>query len=272
MFSILPSGGADEWDDPLSCSRLFSQGAVRFGYGEGTSFAAPLVSGLAALVWQVQPRLASEQVAHVLTRTARQTVGTQAWNEYTGAGVVDGGAAMALARVYDLTAPPKRGSAHRRDGSQRGGAHRARTRPHPRRPRAGRAREVLDPGVARRRQELRRGAAPEPADQPPRAPQGQPDQRDRHRGLRPQRQLRDQAAGPVPAATRARCAACAVGAGAAPCRRQRALASCRGARPARWFESGNRGADQRDRAHESWRTISLGTIARSRLQHESTRR
>ena len=118
VFSILPSGGADEWDDPLSCSRLFSQGAVRFGYGEGTSFAAPLVSGLAALVWQVQPRLASEQVAHVLTRTAHQTVGTKSWNEYTGAGLVDGGAAVALARVYDLTAPPRRGSAHRRDGSR----------------------------------------------------------------------------------------------------------------------------------------------------------
>ncbi len=118
VFSILPSGGAEEWDDPLSCSRLFSQGAVRFGYGEGTSFAAPLVSGLAALVWQVQPRLASEQVAHVLTRTAHQTVGTRSWNEYTGAGLVDGGAAVALARVYDLTAPPRRGSAHRRDGSR----------------------------------------------------------------------------------------------------------------------------------------------------------
>ncbi len=117
VFSILPAGGAEEWDDPLSCSRLFSQGAVRFGYGEGTSFAAPIVSGLAALVWQVQPRLASEQVAHVLTRTARQTVGSKSWNEYIGAGVVDGGAAVALARVYDLTAPPKRGSAHRRDGT-----------------------------------------------------------------------------------------------------------------------------------------------------------
>ena len=52
-----------------------------------------------------------------MIRTARQTVGTKKWNERTGAGVVDGGAATALARVYDLTAPPKRGSARRRDGS-----------------------------------------------------------------------------------------------------------------------------------------------------------
>ena len=117
VFSILPAAGAAEWDDPLGCSRLFSQGSIRFAYGEGTSFAAPLVSGLAALAWQVQPRLASEQVADVLTRTARQTVGTRKWNERTGAGVVDGAAATALAGVYDLTAPPKRGSARRRDGS-----------------------------------------------------------------------------------------------------------------------------------------------------------
>ena len=32
--------------------------------------------------------------------------------------MVDGGAATALARVYDLTAPPKRGSAHQLDGAQ----------------------------------------------------------------------------------------------------------------------------------------------------------
>jgi hypothetical protein len=95
---------------------VFSQNGARFAYGEGTSFAAPLASGIAALVWEVQPRLKSEQVAHVLTRSARQTVG-RGWNERTGAGVVDGAAATALAAVYDVTPPPKRGSARRRDGT-----------------------------------------------------------------------------------------------------------------------------------------------------------
>ena len=74
VFSILPSAGTTEWDDPLSCSRLFSQGRVRFAYGEGTSFAAPFASAMASLAWQVQPRLASEQVADVLIRSARQTL------------------------------------------------------------------------------------------------------------------------------------------------------------------------------------------------------
>ena len=85
---------------------------MRFAYGEGTSFAAPIVSGLATLVWQVERRLASEQVAEVLIRSARQTRGT-GWNEYTGAGIVDGKAATDLARVYDVTAPRTKAEARR---------------------------------------------------------------------------------------------------------------------------------------------------------------
>ena len=91
---------------------ILPQGGVRFAYGQGTSFAAPIVSGIAALVWQVEPRLASEQVAEVLIRSARQTVG-RGWNEFTGAGVVDGAAAAALARTYDVTAPKAKGRARR---------------------------------------------------------------------------------------------------------------------------------------------------------------
>ena len=158
VFSILPCGRSRRVGRPAAPARGSSRRAPCASPTARARASRPRSSsGLAALAWQVQPRLASEQVADVLTRTARQTVGTRTWNERTGAGVVDGGAATALARVYDLTAPPKRGSARRRDGTQRGGAHRARARPHPRRPRAGRARELRDPRVARRRQELRRG-------------------------------------------------------------------------------------------------------------------
>jgi subtilisin family serine protease len=91
---------------------VFPRPEARYGYAEGTSFSAPIVSGVAALVWQVEPRLASEQVAEVLTRSARQTV-ADGWNEFSGAGVVDGAAATALARRYDVTAPVARGSARR---------------------------------------------------------------------------------------------------------------------------------------------------------------
>jgi subtilisin family serine protease len=115
VLSTLPAYGGTEWDivEPGTCpSQLVPQGAVRFAYGQGTSFAAPIVSGIAALVWQVEPRLASEQVAEVLIRSARQTVG-RGWNQYTGTGVVDGQAATALARAYDVTSPRAKGKAHR---------------------------------------------------------------------------------------------------------------------------------------------------------------
>jgi subtilisin family serine protease len=117
VLSTLPANGGTDWDEPDSCSRLIADpSGARFAYAEGTSFAAPLVSGLAALVWQVEPRLASEQVAEVMTRSARQTRG-RGWNEFTGRGVVDGRAATRLARTYDVTAPRARASATRTGSS-----------------------------------------------------------------------------------------------------------------------------------------------------------
>jgi subtilisin family serine protease len=117
VVSALPANGGTDWDKPDSCSRLLTDpSGARFAYAEGTSFAAPLVSGLAALVWQVEPRLASEQVAEVLTRSARQTRG-RGWNEFTGRGLVDGRAATRLARTYDVTAPRSRASATRTGSS-----------------------------------------------------------------------------------------------------------------------------------------------------------
>ena len=92
---------------------LIDPSGARFAYGEGTSFAAPITSGIAALVWQVEAGLASEQVAEVLTATARQPAGG-GWNEFTGTGIVDGLAASARARVYDVTPPRARGTARRR--------------------------------------------------------------------------------------------------------------------------------------------------------------
>ena len=120
VLAALPATRGTDWDDPGSCSRLVPDpSGARFAYGEGTSFAAPIASGIAALVWQVEPRLASEQVAQVLTRSAHQTLG-RGWNEFTGAGVVDGRAAAALARRYDVTAPRAKASAqaHRREGER----------------------------------------------------------------------------------------------------------------------------------------------------------
>ncbi len=118
VLSTLPASLGTEWDivPPGVCpSRIVSSNGVRFAYGQGTSFAAPIVSGIAALTWQVEPRLASEQVAEVLIRSARQTVGS-GWNQYTGAGIVDGKAAAELARAYDVTTPRAKGRASRSGG------------------------------------------------------------------------------------------------------------------------------------------------------------
>ena len=101
VFSTLPSNAATDWDLPESCSLVFSDGSARYAYGEGTSFAAPIVSGLAALAWQAERRLASEQVADVMVRSA--TGG--GWNEFTGAGVVDAKAAVDIASSYDVIDP-----------------------------------------------------------------------------------------------------------------------------------------------------------------------
>ena len=62
------------------------------------------MAAVAALVLQANPLLAAAQVADVLRRSATQTMGT-GWNPYTGAGLVNAEAAVALARVYDTTAP-----------------------------------------------------------------------------------------------------------------------------------------------------------------------
>jgi subtilisin family serine protease len=118
VLSTLPAFTGTEWDQapPGTCpSRLVPQGGLRFAYGQGTSFAAPIVSGIAALAWQVEPRLASEQVAEVLIRSAHQTKG-RGWNQFTGAGVVDGKAATDLARSYDVTSPRAKGRARRSGG------------------------------------------------------------------------------------------------------------------------------------------------------------
>jgi subtilisin family serine protease len=139
VFSTLPAFTGTEWDipEPGTCpSRVIASPEGRYGYAQGTSFASPIVAGIAALTWQVEPRLASEQVAEVLIRSADQHLG-HGWNQYTGAGVVDGRGAVALARTYDVISPRVRGSAHRSGGSVTVRLRRVRDRSEPGREVAG---------------------------------------------------------------------------------------------------------------------------------------
>ncbi len=67
-----------------------------YGYANGTSFAAPQVSGAAALVWAANPALRADQVASILEQTAS---GRGKWNRALGYGVLDIAAAVARAQA-----------------------------------------------------------------------------------------------------------------------------------------------------------------------------
>jgi subtilisin family serine protease len=65
-----------------------------YAFGSGTSYAAPQVAGAAALVWAANPALTARDVADYLKGTAS---GGGRWNPRLGYGVLDVGAAVALA-------------------------------------------------------------------------------------------------------------------------------------------------------------------------------
>jgi hypothetical protein len=110
VFSTIPPSTTPPWNEG-GCAEVFTGfGGAHYAYGEGTSFAAPIVSGLSALTWQAERGLASEQVADVMVRAAAGS----GWNEFTGAGVADGMHAVEIARVYDVVNPRARGVTRRR--------------------------------------------------------------------------------------------------------------------------------------------------------------
>ena len=67
-----------------------------YGYGNGTSYAAPQVSGAAALVWAANPALRADEVASILEQTAS---GRGNWNRELGYGILDVAAAVARAQA-----------------------------------------------------------------------------------------------------------------------------------------------------------------------------
>lgn len=69
-------------------------GGARYAYVAGTSFAAPEVAGIAALIWAARPELKNYQVADIIKQSARRNGG---WNASVGCGLLDAGAALELA-------------------------------------------------------------------------------------------------------------------------------------------------------------------------------
>jgi thermitase len=83
---------------PKSYPRVALPGSVSglYGFGSGTSYAAPQVSGAAALVWAANPALTAPQVAQILKSTAS---GRGRWNSRLGYGQIDVAAAVARAQT-----------------------------------------------------------------------------------------------------------------------------------------------------------------------------
>ena len=71
-------------------------GGAHYGYLAGTSFSAPQVAGIAALIWAARPELENYQVADIIKESARRAPGT-GWTPTMGCGVLDAGAALELA-------------------------------------------------------------------------------------------------------------------------------------------------------------------------------
>lgn len=82
-------------------------GDDRFAYVQGTSMAAPVVTGIAAMVRHLNPDLTADEIIGLMKQTARRPAGT-AWTPQLGWGIVDAGAAISAARAMDRRAPATR--------------------------------------------------------------------------------------------------------------------------------------------------------------------
>jgi subtilisin family serine protease len=78
-----------------------------YAYVAGTSFAAPEVAGVAALIWAARPELKNYEVADIIKQTARRAPGA-GWTRELGCGVLDAGAALEVAT--GVTSPVAAGS------------------------------------------------------------------------------------------------------------------------------------------------------------------
>ena len=93
IIGALPSV-ATAFDTGTGCdAQLLDLRGMRYAYANGTSFAAPQVAGIAALVWAADPALTNVQLANVLEQTATRPRGTGR-TATAGWGVVDAAAAV----------------------------------------------------------------------------------------------------------------------------------------------------------------------------------
>jgi len=73
----------------------YGEGGAHYGYISGTSFAAPEVAGVAALILAANPNLTNYQVPDILKQSASRS--SADWTPAMGCGILDAGAALELA-------------------------------------------------------------------------------------------------------------------------------------------------------------------------------
>jgi len=97
IWSALPPVASD-FDSSRACARTFTDPASgqRYAYASGTSFAAPEVAGVAALVWAARPELKNYEVADIIKQSATRPAGG-GWTPDRGWGVLDAARALELA-------------------------------------------------------------------------------------------------------------------------------------------------------------------------------
>ncbi|HVF79833.1 MAG TPA: S8 family serine peptidase [Solirubrobacteraceae bacterium] len=103
----LESGGGILFPAPGCRCRATFAGDSRYAYLEGTSMAAPIVAGIAALARQVNPDTTAADIIRVLKDSAARPAGT-GWNPDLGWGIVDAAAAMTAVRAIDRRPPESR--------------------------------------------------------------------------------------------------------------------------------------------------------------------
>jgi subtilisin family serine protease len=101
---------------PCRCRTTF-QGDSRYAYQQGTSFAAPQVAALGALIRHLNPDLGVARVLRIIKETARRAPG--GWTPDLGWGIIDAGAAVAAASRIDVRPPTATVIAPRRTHQRR---------------------------------------------------------------------------------------------------------------------------------------------------------
>jgi len=97
IWAALPPTASD-FDSGRGCNRNLTDGATgeRYAYATGTSFSAPEVAGVAALVWAARPELKNYEVASILEQSATRPTGS-GWQPDRGWGIVNAARALEMA-------------------------------------------------------------------------------------------------------------------------------------------------------------------------------